>query len=279
VPSLRHYGLELSDEDMDMDEVPTSSKSVLVESTAAAMQSSDNILSREKPSRSSTRTSSRTLFPSEPIENKMPKSERKETDASLKDEFPENGNTSQVDPIDPNYVAEYAYGTTRPHTTKKRWPRLAERRLFQLIKRYKPIGCETQFNRVLIHNGMNKIGEWEDDPTDLNEDIDVYIKEKDLKRYDERLCLPQNLRYLTFEPAYDFRPTLEQIDEKLNSIFNLNKMNKIASTPAPFLNRNDGFEKCFHPKTLKCGTEKEIHSYIYRTLPGDNAFEPDVMAL
>ncbi|KAL7079990.1 hypothetical protein ACQ4LE_000457 [Meloidogyne hapla] len=98
------------------------------------------------------------------------------------------------------------------------WPLEAVNRLLLKLITHKPVGINKHFNMVLLTIFLNNIFDFEDD---IN--FEDYLSENDFetlkKRRQEGKIDPK--KPMAFSPSYSIRPTIEQVEAKLNEFYDL----------------------------------------------------------
>ncbi|KAI6186922.1 hypothetical protein M3Y98_00185900 [Aphelenchoides besseyi] len=107
---------------------------------------------------------------------------------------------------------------------KSTWCLLSERRLFAMLVHYKPVGIRKHVHLMALAFAMHNIVEDEEDT-----DFEELLLPDDYKLYLERQrTVPEGGHpdVLIFPPCYRFRPTVEEIEEKLSQFYDFDMISQ-----------------------------------------------------
>ncbi|PIC45131.1 hypothetical protein B9Z55_005255 [Caenorhabditis nigoni] len=148
----------------------------------------------------------------------------------------ENIRNELFGPIQEASRKPYPFGLNPRNT----WCNLAELRLNMLLMDFKPVGVNRSLNMLALIDRMNAISDDEDVC------VKIFLNDKDIKVFEaQRRNLEQGKsrggRY-TFAPKYTLRPTMDVIQSKLDTYFNIEICEKNESNPAGFAVTADEYE-------------------------------------
>ncbi|EGT46673.1 hypothetical protein CAEBREN_04640 [Caenorhabditis brenneri] len=115
-------------------------------------------------------------------------------------------------------------GLSGAELSKMVWCQLSEMRLSQLICKYKPVGGRSAGNMEKIQVSMNKIYDNEPEPNKM------FIQASDQKKFTAtKAARDAGKRRVvrSYSPSYTVRPSVEDIERKLNQWFNMGFLRKM----------------------------------------------------